>query len=350
MPRNLVMFAGYFILLFCLSCSSQSFKPGKSNSGNSNILSKDAIADQDSNEDQLEPDDDDAEEEIVAVPPAVISGSFLVCNNLSSDLASRSADISCYFEKDGNKVDISSVGEFEILVKDEYDNSLDFSYSIIDAYHIKLKVELQDSNTISIAILDAKTGTGQHSDPMDAFGLTKEATSGTNESQAQSEEGLPNQVEEIQETESSVPAVNEESTDQQVAEIEYVVILMPGETLDTDSPRPCSLNGQYCLFLQNDRNLVVRSNPGGDSVGATGTTYEGRGRDYRLRIQPDHNLCIRTIDRDRRSRDICFGTQNNQFAQDPILILTNLGELKLVSEDDPSSSISIVIPGEFNPF
>ena len=346
MPHHiLVMFAAYFLLIFSVSCSSQSFKPGKSDS-KSSILSKDAVVEQESSENQLEQEDDEGEEDIVAVPPAVISGSYLVCETISSDSTNRTAEISCHFITDGDKVDISSVDEFEIEVKDVHENSLDFNYSIKDEYHIILNVQLQDSNTFSVAILDAKTGTSQLSKPMDAFGLAETSEQAT-EPQKETNEALPEEMEEVQEEAENTPMAEEGAAEEQQAEPQYVVIIRPGEYIDTSSPRPCSLNELYCLFIQNDRNIVVRKNPSEERHGATGTTRSG-GYAYFLNIKANQEFCIQTVDRDKRSRDFCFGTAD-QFDQDPMLILTNAGELKLVGEDK-AAGIDIVIPGQFNPF
>ena len=352
MPRYPADLLSYLFFVFSLACSSQTFENGHQQHHSLIKLSQDAETDVEEVDEQQEPEEEESDEEdIVAIPPAIISGSYLVCETLSTDKNNRVTEVSCYFERDEQKVDISEVKSFDVKITDTDENELIFTYSVVDDFNIILNVHLKESNTISISVREAQTGEGDHTDPFSTLELLESSEPEENISEPEEVKESPPEEEAniMQDQMEQTSEAQDQGMDTLPPELDYVIVLMPGESMDKNTSNPdCSPNELFCFFLQNDRNLVVRHNPGGLRAGATGTDIQDVSTDYMLVMKPDQDLCLETIDRGLSAWDFCFGTQN-QFSQDPKLVLTNLGELKLI-EEDPSLGLSIIIPGRFDTY
>lgn len=307
-------------------------------------------------------EDEDSEEDIVAIPPAIISGGHLVCHILSISTEEQAAKVACHFEEDNQKVSITGM-DFDIQITDAEAFVLGFKHEILEDTLI-LNIELNASETLIIRI-SGKNDSEHHSEHEISLELpdyTQAPSPDSNsdipeepaeqlrleEEQAPLEEQAP--MEELAPMEEQASVADDPAADSEIIEISHADVLELGQSLPINIKTPaCSPNGNYCLYFQRDRNLVVRDPADTENrIGASGTGMGGTLNQYLLVLENDQNLCIRTVDRDLSELDFCFGTAN-QFSEDPKLVLTDLGELKLIGSD-PFEVFDIIIPGLFDPF
>ena len=99
----------------------------------------------------------DEEEEITAVPPAVISGSFLTCEPVSKDTERQTASISCHLEKDGSVLTEPHLAKENFSSKDNEgkDTLIDFHTQGDGFYFLLVLTDHSDVN-ISLQNVDSE--------------------------------------------------------------------------------------------------------------------------------------------------------------------------------------------------
>lgn len=96
--------------------------------------------------------DDSDDEEITAIPPTVISGSYLVCQPRSKDVEEGGLLISCFLEKNGSILTDIELFDSDIGVYDNSGENLLLGISIKNNGELMLQVKLNEMSDLDIVL------------------------------------------------------------------------------------------------------------------------------------------------------------------------------------------------------
>ena len=98
------------------------------------------------------PAEGDDEEEITAVPPSVISGSYLVCDPESGSIVGQTMSITCHLELEGEIISDYDLLDTDILITDDNGEYLPINLSKNPDHSYSIEIQLNEPSHINISL------------------------------------------------------------------------------------------------------------------------------------------------------------------------------------------------------